>query len=71
MSGPLDGVPVRQLLTILYIALSLALFPLGGVELIDGFCFRTLSFGRPTAIMGPILDSVAISHAVEGMICEE
>jgi hypothetical protein len=35
-------------------------------------CLSTLSFGKPTAIMGPILDMVAFSRAViVGAIGEE
>jgi hypothetical protein len=53
------------------VTLSLALFALGGVDPASGFCLRTLSFGRPTPIMGPILDTVVISCDLMGMMCEE
>jgi hypothetical protein len=38
---------------------------------IGGFHLRTLSVASPSAIMGPILDTVVISHDVEGVSCEE
>jgi hypothetical protein len=58
------GPHVCQLLATLYVALSLALFALGGTD-------RTLSFSGPTIIVGPILDIVVVSKAVEGVICQE
>jgi hypothetical protein len=36
-----------------------------------GFCLRTLSFSRPTTIVGHILDTVVVSNVVGGMVCEE
>jgi hypothetical protein len=42
-----------------------------GVGLADGLSLRTLSFSRPTTIVGPILDTVAISCDVEDVIYEE
>jgi hypothetical protein len=65
------GLGYRQLLTILCITLSLALFSLGGADSASGFCLRTLSFSRPTTIVGPILDRVVVSHDVKGMTCDE
>jgi hypothetical protein len=62
---------VCQLLATLCVILSLTLFALGGTDLIDRFCLRTLSFGKPTIIMLPMLDMVAVSHDVEGMVCKE
>jgi hypothetical protein len=47
------------------------LFALGGADPTGGFYLRTDSFSRPTTIMGLILDTVAIFHAVDGVICEE
>jgi hypothetical protein len=38
------------------------MFALGGAESTGVFCLRTLSFSRPTTIVGPILDMVAVSH---------
>jgi hypothetical protein len=58
-------------LATLCIALSLALFSLGGVDPTGGFCLRTLSYSRPTAIMGPILNTVVVSHTIVGTSCEE
>jgi hypothetical protein len=71
MSGPLDGAQVCYLLATLYVALSFILSTLGCADPTGGFCLRTLSFSRPTAIVGPILDMVAISSVVQCMICEE
>jgi hypothetical protein len=59
-------------LATLCVAFSLALFALGGADPVDGFCLRAMSFGRLTAIVGPILDTVVVSHAViAGIMCEE
>jgi hypothetical protein len=56
----------------LCVILSLALFALGGTDPTIRFCLRTLSFGRPTTIVGTILDTVAISCAVVAdSMCEE
>jgi hypothetical protein len=52
---------VHQLLTTLCVALSLVLFARGGADPAGRFFHRTLSYSRPTTIMGPILDTVAIS----------
>jgi hypothetical protein len=60
-----------QLLATLYVTLSLGLIALGGSDLTGGFCLITLSCCRPTAIMGPILDTVDISYDVEDGSCEE
>jgi hypothetical protein len=54
------------LLAILCETLSLALFGLGGTDPASGFCLRTLSFGRPMPIVGPVLDMVAVSHIAIG-----
>jgi hypothetical protein len=58
-------------LATLYVALSLTLFALGSAESAGRFSLRTLSFGRPTIIVRLILDTVAVSHDVEGMTCGE
>jgi hypothetical protein len=42
--------------------LSLTLFALGGADLTTSL--GTLGFGRPTTIVGLVLDIVAISHAI-------
>jgi hypothetical protein len=65
------GPRVCQLLTTHCVALSLVLFALGGANSTGEFCLRTLSFSRPTKIVGPILDMVAISYTIEGPIREE
>jgi glucokinase len=62
---------VCQLLGTLCVALALALLALDGVDLTGGFCLRTPNFSRPTAIVGPVLDTVIVSHVVEGVVCEE
>jgi hypothetical protein len=71
MLGPLDGAQVCQLLATRCVALSLTLFALGGADPTSWFCFQTLSFGRSMTIVGPILDTVAISCTIEGVIDEE
>jgi hypothetical protein len=58
-------------MTTLCVTLSLTLFALGGADLIDGFCLKTLSFGKSTAILEPILDTIGVSLDVAGMMCEE
>jgi hypothetical protein len=60
----------RQLLATLCVALSLALFARGGADLTDGFCCQTLSYSECTTIMGHILDTITVSHAVVGTSCE-
>jgi hypothetical protein len=62
---------IRQLLTTLCVASPLALFARGGADLTAGFCLRTMSYHRPMAIVGPVLDTVAISHDVVGTSCDE
>jgi hypothetical protein len=56
---------------ILCVALSLALFALCSADPTDRFCLRTLNFGRPMPIVGPILDIVVVFRNVVGMMCEE
>jgi uncharacterized integral membrane protein len=65
------GPQVCQLLATYYVTLSLTLFALGGADLTDEFCLRTLSFSGLTVIVGLILGTVVVSHVVEGGICEE
>jgi hypothetical protein len=65
------GPQLRQLLATLCVASSLALFTWGGADPTGGFCIRTLSYSRPMANMGPILDMVAVSHDLAGASCEE
>jgi hypothetical protein len=62
---------MRQLLTTLCVASPLALFARGGADLTAGFCLRTMSYHRPTVIVGPVLDIVAISRDVVGASCDE
>jgi hypothetical protein len=51
MPSPLRGVPSVPALATICVTLSLALFALGDADLTDGFCLRTLNFGRPTTIV--------------------
>jgi hypothetical protein len=54
------------------VALSLTLFSLGGANSTCKFCLRTLIFGRPMTIFGPVLDMIVVSSAViAGTMCEE
>jgi hypothetical protein len=54
------------------VALSLALFAMGGADPTGGFCLRTLSFAGPSAIMGPVWDMIVISYAIiAGAMCED
>jgi hypothetical protein len=50
---------------------SPTLFAQGGTDPTGGYCIRTLSICRQTEIMGPILDTVAISRDVVGAPCKE
>jgi hypothetical protein len=65
------GSQARQLLVTLCVDLSLALFALDGTGPTSGFCLRTLSYSRPTTIVGHILDTIVISHVVVGMLYKE
>jgi hypothetical protein len=65
------GPQVRQLLATICVALCCALFALGGADPTRNFCLRTLGCSRPTAIVGPVLDMVVISHVLVGTSCEE
>jgi hypothetical protein len=56
------------LLATLCVTLSLALFALGGADPTGGFSLRTLSFSRHTTIVGPILDTIVVFCAIEGVI---
>jgi hypothetical protein len=61
-----------QLLATSCVALSLSLFALGGSDPTVKFCLGTLSLVGPSTIVGPIWDTITISHAVvAGMMCEE
>jgi hypothetical protein len=60
-----------QLLATLCVALSLTLFTLGGANPTDRFCLRTLSYCRPMAIVGPVLDTIAISYDVADTSCKK
>jgi hypothetical protein len=50
------------LLATLCVALSLALFALGGANPAGGFYLRILSVGKPMLCVGIILDMVGVSH---------
>jgi hypothetical protein len=71
VGSPQWSLEYRQLLAIIYVTLSLALFALGGAQPAGGFYLRTLSFGRTMPIMGPVLDTIVVSCVVAGMMCEE
>jgi hypothetical protein len=62
---------MHQMLATLCVASSLTLVALSGFNLTGGFCLGTLRFAGPSAIMGPILDMVVVSHDVEGVSCDE
>jgi hypothetical protein len=62
---------VCLMLATLCVTSSLAQFIRGGVDQASGFCLKTLSCCRPTAIVGPILDTIIVSHDVMGTSCEE
>jgi hypothetical protein len=60
------GRRIHLLLATLCVTSSRALVALGSSSLIGGFWLRILSFADPTTIVGPILDTVAVSRDVEG-----
>jgi hypothetical protein len=62
---------MRQLLATYCVASSLALFTRGGTDSAGEFCLQTLSYCRTMAIMGPILDTVVVSHDVVVALCKE
>jgi hypothetical protein len=54
------------------VALSLAVFALGGSDPTSEFCLGTLSFAGPSTIVGHVWDMVIISRAIiAGMMREE
>jgi hypothetical protein len=65
--GPL----MCQMLATLCVASSLTLFALGGSDPTGGFHLGTLRVAGPSAIMGPILDTIVVYHNVEGALYEE
>jgi hypothetical protein len=65
------GLWMCQLLATPCVASSHALVALGSSNPTSGFHLSTLSIGRPTTIVRPILDIVSISLGVEGVVCEE
>jgi hypothetical protein len=71
MSGLLNGVPGAPAAGHLLCRFVLTLFALGGADLTGGFCLSTLSSSRPTTIVGLVLDTVVVSHAIEGTRSEE
>jgi hypothetical protein len=55
----------------LCVTLSLTLLALGSADPVGGFCLGTLSFGRPTTIVGPVLDTISISYdVIADTMCE-
>jgi hypothetical protein len=71
MPPPSIGSQMCHLVATLCVALSLALFALDVTDLTSGFCLRTLCYRKPMTIMGPVLNTVVVSHVVEGTLCEE
>jgi hypothetical protein len=65
------GPQACQLLVTLCVTSSLALFARGGASQTGAFCLRTMSYCRPTAIVGPIFDTVVVSCDVAGASCDE
>jgi hypothetical protein len=66
------GSRMCQMLDTLCVALSLTLVALGGSDPILRFWLGTLSVRGPSAIMGPIWDTIFVSHVViAGVMCEE
>jgi hypothetical protein len=66
------GPQMRQMLDALCVALSLTLVALGGSDLIVRFWLGTLSVRGPSTIMGPIWDTIFVSHVVIAVVmCEE
>jgi hypothetical protein len=59
------------MLATLCVTSSLALVALGGPDPTGGFHLGTLSVACPSAIVEPILNTVVISHDVEGVSCED
>jgi hypothetical protein len=57
---------MRQVWATLCVTSSLVLFSLGGSDSTGGFHLGTISVAGPSAILGPILDMVAVSCNVEG-----
>jgi hypothetical protein len=53
------------------VAWSLALVPFGGSDPSGRFHLQILNIGGPTIIVSPVLDTVAVSLDVEGVIREE
>jgi hypothetical protein len=65
------GPRMHQMLATLCVTSSLALVALGGRDPTSGFHLETLSVAGPSAIARPILDTLVVSHDVEGTSCEE
>jgi hypothetical protein len=58
------------LLATICVASSLAPVAPNGSDLTGRFRLRALSIGRPLDNSGPILDTIVVSHDVEGTSCE-
>jgi hypothetical protein len=65
------GPQMCQLLATLYVTSLLTLVTLGASDPTGGFCLGTLSLADALVIIGPILDTVVVSHDVAGTSCEE
>jgi hypothetical protein len=55
---------MSQMLVTICVALSLTLVALGDSNLASGFHLRTLSVASLSAIVGPVLDTVVVSHNI-------
>jgi hypothetical protein len=71
MPSPLDGAPDVPDAGHFFVASSLTLVAQGGSDLISGFHLGTLSVAGPSAIVGLVLYTVAVSRDVEGVSCED
>jgi hypothetical protein len=61
---PSMGPQMSQMLVTICVALSLTLVALGDSNLASGFHLRTLSVASLSAIVGPVLDTVVVSHDI-------
>jgi hypothetical protein len=62
---------MRQMLATLCVTSSLALVAPSGYDPTGGFHFGILSIAGPLAIVGLVMDTIAISHDLEGVSCDD